>query len=72
MKTRTIVVAKGGVARVAAWDDVQIKVNDQDIAELLEKKIKECKPVMAYNESFAGKITVTVELYGDFEDEAEV
>lgn len=71
MKTRTVVVAKGGVARVAAWDDTQIIVNDQDMAELIEKEIKGCKPIMDCTGRFAGKITITVELYGDFEDEAE-
>ena len=69
MGNRSITIARCGVARVCSWDDVQIKVNDQDMAELLEKAIKQERPVMCYAEEFAARITITVELMGDLEEE---
>lgn len=68
MGNRIITLSRCGVTRICGWDDVQIKVNDQDMAELLEKEIKKAKPVMCYEEEFAARVTITVELLGDLEE----
>lgn len=69
MKDRTITITRCGVARVCSWDDTQIKVNEQDMSELLEAEIKKLKPVKCYAEEIAARITITVELLGDLEED---
>ena len=68
MESRLITISRRGVAKVCGWDDVQIKVNDQDMAELLEKEINLKKPVKCNAEEFAARVTITVELLGDLEE----
>lgn len=68
MDSRLITISRCGVARVCSWDDAQIKVNDQDMAELLEKEINLKKPVKCHAEEFAARVTITVELLGDLEE----
>lgn len=71
MKDRTITITRCGVAKVCSWADTQIKVNEQDMSELLEAEIKKLKPVKCYAEEFAARITITVELLGDLEEDDE-
>lgn len=65
---RTITVTRCGVAKICSWRETEIAVNDQDMVELLEKEIEKKKPVKDYDNGFAARVTMIVELLGDLEE----
>lgn len=66
-REKTVTITRSGVAKICSWRETEIKVNDQNIVELLEEEIEKKKPVKDYDEGFAARVTIVVELLGDLE-----
>ena len=65
---QSITITRTGVTEIKSWADTQIKVNSEDVVYLLEKEIEKAAPKRDYNEAFAARVTITVELLGDLEE----
>lgn len=69
--TKTVSVTRAGVARIASWDDLNLRVNSEDMVELIEKEVQKERPKTDGAGYFAARITITVELLGDLEEREE-
>lgn len=68
---REICLTKTGVIKIRGWDDTPIRVNSEDVCRELDDMISECRPKKDDDDNFAGRITIIVEMFGEFEDENE-
>lgn len=68
MPDKIVTITKAGVVQLP-WGDAQLSVNSDAIMSDIKEKICELNPKRDHNGNFAGRVTITVELLGDLEED---
>lgn len=68
MTDKIITVTRAGVVQLP-WGELQLMVNSDMVMSEIKEKICELRPKYDCNGNFAGRVTITVELLGDLEED---
>lgn len=66
---RELTVSATGVVKIDHLCETEIRVNGDDMILMIYKLVADAHPKRDFNSQFAGRVTITVELLGDMEDE---
>lgn len=67
---RELNVSATGVVKIKNGCEAEISVNGEDMILMIDKLVAAAHPKTDYNNQFAGRVTITVELLGDLEEES--
>ena len=68
---RELTVSATGVVKIKNGREAEIRVNDEDMILMIDKLVAAAHPKTDYNNQFAARVTITVELLGDLEESHE-
>ena len=68
---RELTVSATGVVRIENGSEAEIRVNSEDMILMIDKLVAAAHPKTDYNNQFAGRVTITVELLGDLEESGD-
>lgn len=66
---RELTVGATGVVKIENGCEAEIRVNGEDMILMLDRLVAAAHPKTDWNNQFAGRVTITVELLGDLEEE---
>ena len=65
-----VIVERCGVVNINNGSNAHIRVNSDDlIAEIYNKIFDEINPIVDWDNNFAGKVAITVEVLGELKEE---
>lgn len=64
---RALTVSATGVVKIENGCEAGIRVNGEDMLLMIDKLVASAHPKTDWNDQFAGRVTITVELLGDLE-----
>ena len=67
---RELTVSATGVVKIENGCEAEIRVNGEDMILMIDKLVASAHPKTDYNNQFAGRVTITVDLLGDLEEES--
>ena len=65
---RELTVAATGVVHIQTGSDSDIRVNSESLIDMIDRLVAAAHPKTDYHDQFAGRVIITVELLGDFEE----
>lgn len=68
---RELTVSATGVVKIDTGYETALRVNGEDMIAMIDKLVEAAHPKTDYNNQFAGRVTITVELLGDLEESGD-
>ena len=69
MSNKTATITRCGVVELDYSAETPLSVNSEDMIQEIQRLVKQIKPVTDWSERFAGRVTITVELIGDIQED---
>lgn len=66
---RELTVSATGVVKIDTGYETDLRVNGEDMIAMIDRLVEAAHPKTDHNNQFAGRVTITVELLGDLEEE---
>ena len=68
---RELTVSATGVVKIDTGYETDLRVNGEDMIAMIDRLVEAAHPKTDYNNQFAGRVTITVELLGDLEESGD-